>query len=136
MQHSNAYGPLDLGPDAEKAFAGVSGRLTVNLLSDARGVAVKLDGELDLATAPQLDRQLARIEATNVSRVLIDLSGVTFMDSTGLRSIVRAHHFAESNHHTLVLQRGTRQVQRLFELTGIDECLTFEDDEGPSASVV
>jgi anti-sigma B factor antagonist len=128
MQHSNAYGPLDVAPDAETAFAGVSGRLTVNLLSDARGVAVKLDGELDLATVPQLDRQLALIEVTKVSRVLIDLSGVTFMDSTGLRSIVRAHHFAESNHHRLVLRRGTRQVQRLFELTGIDERLTFEDD--------
>jgi hypothetical protein len=64
MQHSNAYGPLDVGPDAEITFGGLSGRLTVDLLTDARGVAVKLDGELDLATVPQLDRQLARIEAT------------------------------------------------------------------------
>jgi anti-sigma B factor antagonist len=135
MQHSNAYGPLDVGPDAEVAFGRLSGRLTVDLLSDARGVVVKLDGELDLATAPQLDRQLARIEATKVTRVLIDLSGVTFMDSTGLRSIIRAHHFAESNNHRLVLRRGARQVQRLFELTGIDERLTFEDDQRPSTNV-
>jgi anti-sigma B factor antagonist len=128
MQHSNAYGPLDVGPDAETMFGGPSGRLTIDVLTDARGIAVKLDGELDLATVPQFDRQLARIEATKVSRVLIDLSGVSFMDSAGLRSIVRAHHFAESNNHRLVLRRGTRQVQRLFELTGIDERLTFEDD--------
>jgi anti-anti-sigma factor len=69
-----------------------------------------------LKTAPELDRPLARINATQVSRLLIDLSGVTFIDSTNLRSIIRAHHFAESNNHTLVLRRGAHQVQRLFEL--------------------
>ncbi len=50
------------------------------------------------------------------------------MDSTGLGSIVPAHRFVESNRHTLVLRRGSRQVQRLFELTGIADRLTFEDD--------
>jgi hypothetical protein len=128
MQHSNAHGQLDLGPDAETAFGGLSGRLTVNLLTDARGVAVKLDGGLDLATAPQLDRQLAHIEATNVSRVLIDLGGVTFMDRHGpsvdrsrpsLRRVRPSHARAAAGHTS-----GARR----FELTGIDERLTFEDD--------
>jgi hypothetical protein len=58
-------------------------RLTVDLLFDARGVAVKLDGGLDLATVPQRDRQLARIVETKVARVLIDRGGVTFMDRHG-----------------------------------------------------
>jgi anti-sigma B factor antagonist len=104
-----------------------SGRLTVQLRSDARGVAVTLEGELDLETAPELDRRLAAIDETQVARLLIDLHGVTFMDSTGLSSIVRAHRFAQSNGHTLVLRRGSNQVQRLFELTGVDERLTFEE---------
>jgi anti-sigma B factor antagonist len=128
MQNSSAYGSSDVGPGIEAAFDGASRRLTVDLRSGARDVAVKLVGELDLETAPGLDRQLARIDVTQVTRLLIDLSGVTFMDSTGVRSIVRAHHFAESNNHRLVLRRATHQVQRLFELTGIDERLTFEDE--------
>jgi anti-sigma B factor antagonist len=93
---------------------------------DSEGGVLTLEGELDLETAPEVDRQLDRILATQVTRVLIDLSGVTFMDSTGLSSIVRASRFAESNGHRLVLRREPRQVQRLFELTGIESRLTFE----------
>jgi anti-sigma B factor antagonist len=89
---------------------------------------VALEGELDLETTPEFDRQLACIDETQIARLLIDLTGVTFMDSTGLSSIVRAHHLATANGHTLVLRRGARQVQRLFALTGMDERLAFADD--------
>jgi anti-sigma B factor antagonist len=130
MQNLNACAVVDepgvAGPNA--ATNGESGRLTVRLISDARGVAVTLAGELDLATTPELDRHLAGIDVTQITRLLIDLSGVTFMDSTGLSSIIRAHHLAESSGHTLVVRRGPHQVQRLFEVTGVDERLTFEDD--------
>ncbi len=108
-----------------------SGRLAIRLVSNPRGVVVTLTGELDLATTPELDRQLAAIDRTQITRLLIDLGGVTFMDSTGLASIIRAHHLAESNGHILLLRRGTSQVQRLFEVTGVGERLTFEDDPGP-----
>jgi anti-sigma B factor antagonist len=103
------------------------GRLTVQLITDAQGVALRLDGELDLETSLEFDRRLAAIDQARISRLLIDLGGVTFMDSRGLSSIVRAHQSAEANGHTLVVRRGSNQVQRLFALTGIDERLTFED---------
>lgn len=104
-----------------------SGRLTVRVVTDARGVAMRLEGELDLETAQEFDRQLAGIDQAQVIRLLIDLGGVTFMDSRGLSSIVRAHQSAEAHGHVLVVRRGSNQVQRLFTLTGIDERLTFED---------
>ena len=104
-----------------------SGRLTVQLMTDAQGVTLRLDGELDLETSVEFDRRLAAIDQAGISRLLIDLGGVTFMDSRGLSSIVRAHQSAEANGHTLVVRRGSNQVQRLFALTGIDERLTFED---------
>jgi anti-sigma B factor antagonist len=103
------------------------GRLTVQLITDAQGVALTLDGELDLETCVEFDRRLAAIDQARIGRLLIDLGGVTFMDSRGLSSIVRAHQSAEANGHTLVVRRGSNQVQRLFALTGIDERLTFED---------
>jgi anti-sigma B factor antagonist len=49
------------------------------------------------------------------------------MDSTGLSLIVQAHKSARANGHRFALRRGTSQVQRLFELTGLDDHLTFED---------
>jgi anti-sigma B factor antagonist len=117
-----------MGATGGAGMNGESGRLAIAVSSDAQGVAVTLDGELDLETAQELDRQLAGIDVTEVTRLLIDLRGVSFMDSTGLSSIVRAHRFAESNGHTLVLRRGSNQVRRLFTLTGMDERLVFEGD--------
>lgn len=111
----------------ETLDAGGATRLTVELNVDAQAAVLVLAGELDLETAPQLDQELARIES-RATRVVIDLGGVTFMDSTGLSSIVRAHRSAESDGHTLELRRGARQVQRLFELTGMHEHLTFVDE--------
>ena len=104
-----------------------SGRLTVQVITDAQGIAMRLEGELDLETSVEFDRRLAAIDQARISRLLIDLGGVTFMDSRGLSSIVRAHQSAEANGHILVVRRGSNQVQRLFALTGIDERLTFED---------
>jgi anti-anti-sigma factor len=49
------------------------------------------------------------------------------MDSTGLASIIRAQRDANSNGHDLALRRGSGQVQRLFELTGFGDRVTFED---------
>jgi anti-anti-sigma factor len=132
MQNSNASGLADIATvaDDDAAANGGSGRLTVQLISDGREVAVTLAGELDLETTPDFDRQLADIDTAQVTRLLIDLGGVTFMDSTGLSSIIRAHHFAETNGHALVVRRGSNQVQRLFELTGVHERLAFEDQPG------
>ncbi len=102
------------------------GTLLIQRASDAQGVVLALIGELDLDTTPELDEQLRKIGA-EPRRLLIDLSGLEFMDSTGLGSIVRAQRFADSNGHRLTLRRGQHQVQRLFELTGVLERFTFED---------
>jgi anti-sigma B factor antagonist len=112
----------------ETLDAGGAARLTIELEVDAHATVLVLAGELDLETATELDRQLARIEESPATRVVIDLRGVTFMDSTGLSSIVRAHRAAESDGHTLQLRPGARQVQRLFELTGMNERLTFVEE--------
>ena len=95
--------------------------------SDPRGVRVRIMGELDLATAPELDRVLDGLGNDGHDEMLIDLSGVTFMDSTGLASIVRAYRHAEAGGRRVVLHRGPPQVQRLFEITDTLNRFTFED---------
>jgi anti-sigma B factor antagonist len=122
MQNPNPSQPADgvlLAAD-DGAANGRPARLTVQLLSDPSGIVLALEGELDLETAAELDRRLAALDETSFTRLLIDLRRVTFMDSTGLSSIIRAHRVAEANGQRLVLRRGSSQVQRLFELTGVD----------------
>ncbi len=102
-------------------------RLTIEQVADRRGVVLELSGELDLATAPQLDRQLGRLGPVQPGRLLIDLRGLEFMDSAGLTSIVRAQNRADASGHSFCLRGGARQVDRLIELVGIGDRFSFED---------
>jgi anti-sigma B factor antagonist len=104
-----------------------SDRLKITRTTEGDRVLVALEGELDLETTPELDRQLAELEGTRFARLLIDLHGVEFMDSTGLAAIFRTQRYADANGHVLSLRRGSSQVQRLFELTGTLDRVTFED---------
>jgi anti-sigma B factor antagonist len=96
--------------------------------SQARAGArvLALFGELDLASAPQLEYELAQAEATGV-RIVIDLSGLEFIDSSGLHMLLSANRRSKENGHELALRRGPRAVQRLFELTHTQEQFRFDD---------
>jgi anti-anti-sigma factor len=109
-------------PDANE----LSG-LKIQRSTDAHGAVLTLAGELDLESAPELDRQIRAVEAENPGRLLIDLRGLQFMDSSGLAVIVRAGRSARDNGHGLTLRPGSVQVQRLFELTGLLERFAFEE---------
>ena len=108
--------------------AAALGSLTILRKPDARGLVLELAGELDLESAPALDRQLRELNGTSSGRLLIDLSKLEFMDSSGLSVIVDAQRAAEANGHPLSLLPGPAQVQRLFELTGVSERFSFEGE--------
>ncbi len=84
-------------------------------------------GELDLATADELQRELERVEATDVESIVLDLSGLTFMDSTGVRLLITANARSRSDSNRLVLLRGPTVVQRVLELSGVETRLPFAD---------
>lgn len=86
---------------------------------------VAVTGELDVASAPGLERELAKLET--VTLVVVDLRGLTFIDSTGLGVLVRAHQLAQQQGRRLGLVRGDGQVNRLLSLTGLDEELLVGD---------
>ena len=87
------------------------------------GVAwVHLAGELDIASAPRLERMLVRSEL-QAPLVMLDLRQLTFMDSSGLRVVVHASMRARCTGNRLVLIRAPRQVQRLLALTGAAETI-------------
>jgi anti-anti-sigma factor len=90
-------------------------------------VVLALGGELDLATLPQLERRLLESEAKRPARILIDLHGLRFIDSSGLHALLSARQRAEEAGWELTLIRGSRAVQRLFELTGVDAMFSFAE---------
>ena len=87
--------------------------------------SVSLHGELDGATAKELEAEFIRIEATSVSRIVLDLRELEFIDSTGLAVIMRAHERAKRDGHVLRVLRPNGQVGRVFEICHLDEVLAF-----------
>jgi anti-sigma B factor antagonist len=92
------------------------------------GAVIALSGELDLAGAAALEHELARVEAASGGAVVLDLRGVGFMDSSGLRLIAIAAQRARELGRRLALVPGTDQVMRVFEITRMRERLDFVDD--------
>lgn len=90
-------------------------------------VTIEFDGELDIATTPSAEAELRRVEEGGAGVIVLDLRGLTFMDSTGLRLLVSADARARSGDHRLAIVRGPAAVQRVLELTGLDTRLDVID---------
>ena len=88
---------------------------------------IAISGELDLASSAALEQELDRVVDSADDLVVVDLRGLEFMDSTGLSTLVKAHHRAEQAGKRFRLIRGTQQVQRLLSLTGVEARLVFAD---------
>lgn len=80
-------------------------------------------GELDLDTAPLLERKLGAARTDGAEQLVLDLRGLTFMDSTGLRLVIRWHTAASQDGFDFAIVPGADVVQRVFRLTGMDEHL-------------
>jgi anti-anti-sigma factor len=89
----------------------------------AQVVRVRVSGEVDLRTAPELERALVQ-EICAAREVLLDLSGISFIDSSGLRVIVIAARAAQSNGGALALDsRLPAQARRVLEITGLQSLI-------------
>lgn len=88
-------------------------------------IALSLTGELDIDGVPLFEAELLRAMADSPATVAVDLAGLEFLDSTGLRAIVEAHETLSAQGARLVLTEGPRNVQLTFSLTGLEAHLTF-----------
>ncbi len=98
--------------------------MSVSDLSDGiQAIAVR--GELDLSTAPDLERPLEEVLKGGAGPVLVDLSECEFIDSTGIALIVRAHQRLDTNggERTLVVCSYNDQVRRVLDITGLDRSI-------------
>jgi anti-anti-sigma factor len=100
-------------------------------------VRLSVSGELDIATAPQLDHALAGAQA-DAALVILDLRELQFMDSSGANLIAAASGRARQARGRLLVVRGPVQVEQIFALVGLDRQLELLDHPpaAPSAPVL
>jgi anti-sigma B factor antagonist len=109
-----------------EGVAGMKGSeppLTIRVESRNGVTLMVLAGELDLATAPILQRHFETLDGDGVSAVMLDLRDLRFVDSTGVHMFLQARSDAEANGHRLLLIGAQPHVRRLFELTNTVDLL-------------
>lgn len=106
----------------------MSDDLTVGIRRHGRVTVVEVDGEIDIASAPQLAHVLGQA-LIGGAEIVINLASVDFMDVSGLRVLLNAQHQADGDGIPLMLVNVPSLVMRLVALTGVEDVLTIEDVE-------
>lgn len=96
--------------------------MTSTLERDGAHAVLRIRGEIDAAVAFEpYELAVELFEGTPPSDLEIDLGGVTFIDSTGLGSLVRIRELADEHGTTYGLRHATEQVRKLLSITGLDQ---------------
>jgi anti-anti-sigma factor len=95
--------------------------------SNGATARLRLSGELDLACQPHLDAILRELEQES-EHVILDLGGLSFIDSTGLRTILVAWHRTREDGVKLTVVPGAEPVWRTLRMTGLDRVLPIAED--------
>jgi anti-sigma B factor antagonist len=88
---------------------------------------ISLAGELDLSNADRLRDALDDAMRSGANRVVVDLSRLGFIDSTGLRILLRGEQASRADSNVLSFVRARGQVERVMRLAGIEDELTYVD---------
>ena len=94
---------------------------------DASSQLLAVSGELDLTSVRDLRRRLQSAFASGQARIVIDLSQVTHMDSTGLAELISAHQRALELEGKLVLVVTSSSIRRTLEIRGVVNLFTIVD---------
>src|SRR5947209_8337400 len=98
----------------------LSVRFVIERDHEPDALVLRLIGELDVASAPLLEGELEDAESTDRQHLMIDLSRLEFIDSTGLKALLRAQKSSLENGHQLSLRHALPAVRRVFEVTKTD----------------
>ena len=110
-------------------MSGPTGTVEITNIREQGRHTIRLEGELDMSGVPSLEAAAGRVWG-EVSSLTVDLSGLRFIDSTGLAAIVHISGLCARHDCRFGIVQGPREVQRLFELTGLDGVLPFVSADG------
>jgi stage II sporulation protein AA (anti-sigma F factor antagonist) len=123
----------DEQPEPASPFAaGKRESFVVNERSSDRKVTLALVGELDVACSASFEELVRRVCARGPDSLLLDLSELAFMDSSGLRVVLVTNDLCQQGGIELEILPGTPQVQRIFEVTGVLDTMPFRGHDGTS----
>jgi len=111
-------------PERPSGAAYSSSSLSAELEPLDEGVAVVVTGELDVVTAPKLDERIEHALRDRPPLLLIDLTGVTFLGSAGMTSLVAAHRIAGDTTTVRIVATG-RSTARAMQIVGLDQQLAI-----------
>ncbi len=100
--------------------------MTVTTERTDAGARVVVAGEVDCSTAPRMGACIDSLLAAEPAEVVVDLTGVTFLDSAGLHALVTAHARAQALGVRLRVLVATRAVLRPIQVTGLESVLGVE----------
>ena len=106
------------------------GSFTCNVTPERDHVIVAPQGELDMATVGILEKELRQLHESGFRRIVLDLGGLSFMDSSGLHLVMRWTAEASRDGLVFELKPGPRAVQRIFELAAVTDELPFRTSPG------
>jgi stage II sporulation protein AA (anti-sigma F factor antagonist) len=113
----------DRAHQREDSYAGPPAFCMEALPAPEGVLLLRLEGELDVATTPRFRTEVQRALEAGTKAVIVDLEEVTFMDSSMLKELLRAHSQLSHRGGLLVLAAVQSAVQRLLELTRTSELL-------------
>jgi anti-sigma B factor antagonist len=102
--------------------------LSVRVSEGPSGWVLRVSGELDTATAPQLVAGFQELAVLG-HEVVVDIAEVSFIDSSGLRSLLLIRQEAEATDRALLVRRPARQARRLLQMSGLEELLAPDESE-------
>jgi anti-sigma B factor antagonist len=108
----------------------MGGMIDFGLTDESLGAeehVLALSGEVDARSAPRLGSRLFGLAEEGKTRVVVDLSEVTFMDSTGIGVLMHALRHFSLRHARMVLVCPTERILRPFQITGLVSHLTIVD---------
>lgn len=95
-------------------------QLEIFIESEGDAKIVRPVGDIDLSGAPALRQQISQAQQENPSRLIVDLSGVPYMDSSGLATLVEAMQIARRNDAMLIICSLQDKVRSIFEIARLD----------------
>lgn len=106
----------------------MGGQLSTKVREAEGAILVALFGELDIAEVEQAEKVLSDAEAKQPNILVIDLRGIEFMDSSGIRLMVETDLRAHRDGRRLILIRGSDPVHRVFTIALLDRRMEFVEE--------
>lgn len=103
------------------------GALTMRSAREGDEHVIALAGEMDLSTVDLVERELLHVETTDAATIVLDLSELEFLDSTGVRLVFMADARSRNDSGRMRIRRGPDKVHRLFVMTDLADRLPFVD---------